>query len=162
MEKLSNHPKLIFAIRLIVFLLASVFAPCIYLIIEFNLFSTKTTMQIGLWGIICFIICACVGTVMLKYYLAGMKHKHSFTKQIVVLFLKVVLPILIAILVLSWLKDNIAQVVKFLWVLLPCEIVGGVVNPLPKWAIENEVEGIADSIDKLLDRRENNSKREAK
>lgn len=159
---MKDHPKLIFAIRLIVFLLASVFAPCIYLIIEFNLFSATTKIQVGLWGIICFIICASVGTVMLKYYLAGMKHKHSFTKQIVVLFLKVVLPILIAILVLSWLRDNINQVVKFLWVLLPCEVVGGVINPLPKWATENEIEGIADSIDKLLERRENNSKSEIK
>lgn len=159
---IKNHPKLIFAIRLIVFLLASVFAPCIYLIIEFNLFQAKTTVQIGLWGIICFIICASVGTVMLKYYLAGMKHKHSFTKQIVVLFLKVVLPVLIAILVLTWLKDNISQVIKFLWVLLPCEVVGGVVNPLPKWAVENEIEGITDSIDKLLGSREDRAKKETK
>lgn len=159
---LKEHPKLIFAIRLIVFLLASVFAPCIYLIVEFNLFQAKTTMQVGLWGIICFIICASVGTVMLKYYLAGMKHKHSFTKQIVVLFLKVILPVLIAILVLTWLKDNISQVIKFLWVLLPCEIVGGVVNPLPKWAVENEIESITDSIDKLLGSREDRVKKETK
>ena len=161
-ETYAKHPKLFFALQLVGFLLFSIFAPCAYIIWKFELFQVKSVTQVGLWGIICFIICASVGAVMIKYYLAGMKHKYSFTKKFVSLFVKVILPLFIAIVVLKWLENNIRMVVNFLIVLLPCELIAGLINPFPRWCFENEIEGVADTIDFVLGSRESKDKKDTK
>ena len=71
--------------------------------------------------------------------------------------MKLILPMCFALFVLMWLGDNIALVKEALFVIIPCEAVGICVNPLPKWAFDNNVEGIGDiaeSVFKRVDKKE--------
>ena len=55
---------------------------------------------------------------------------------------------------LIWLGDNIAMIKEALYVIIPCEFVAIIVNPLPKWCFENNVDGIVEIADKILSKKE--------
>jgi len=146
-----------FWIKMIMFLLFSLILPCIYLTIRFNLFAQTTTIKITLWAIILIAIIITTCVVMLKYWLAGMKAKYSLLKQIVMGLIKVILPLTIILLGAIYFRGridviavNIKVFIEALIVIICCEAVAIVVNPLPKWAFENNVEGIGEILDKVL------------
>lgn len=142
-----------------IFASVSFVAPAVYLIVKYNLFRTTTTtgVTIGFWGIVVIGILMCAIAVLVKFYLEGMKMKWTWAKQVVEGFVKLILPMCFALFVLMWLGDNIALVKEALFVIIPCEAVGICVNPLPKWAFDNNVEGIGDiaeSVFKRVDKKE--------
>ena len=57
----------VFVIRFITFLVFSLIAPITYLIVRFDLFTTTSGLQIGLWGVILFIIMVSVVVVLIKF-----------------------------------------------------------------------------------------------
>lgn len=144
-----------FIIRLIAFLMAALVLPCIYLVIRFNLFKSK--MAISIWGIIIIGLILIVVSAMIKFYLAGMKTKWSYLKQILEGFIKVILPILFILVVvvwaktkLQWLIDNINLFIEAICVILGFETVAIIINPLSKWAFDNNVDGIVSIADKIF------------
>ena len=58
-------------IRMTLFLLFSLVAPCIYLIVRFNLFNADNRLKIGVAEIIVIGIFLSVLVVLIKYYLDG-------------------------------------------------------------------------------------------
>ena len=139
-----------FVIQLCLFCLFSIVIPITYLTIRFNLFQVNSQLQIGLWGII--VIGILVGglSVLAKYYLDGMKTKYSLFKQILQGVIKLILPLLLFLIILIFMKDNIKLMIESLLVIIPCEIIAIVVNPLPKWCFENNVNGIIAITDKIF------------
>lgn len=152
-ENKKMSPKVIFAIRFIVFLCFALVGPATYLIVRFDLFTTTSKLQIGLWGCVLFGIIIAVVSVLIKFYLDGMKNKYSFLKQIVQGLIGLICPLLLVLLILIYLRDNINLIIEALYVFLPCESVAIIVNPLPKWCFENNVEGINEIVDKVLEKR---------
>lgn len=151
--EVKDHSKRNFALQLILFLSFALICPCAYLIWKFDLFTQTTSMQFGVWGIVMLGIMCSVCGVLIKFYLDGMKMKYSLMKQIMQGFISLAMPLLLALLILTWLKDNIDLVIHSLWVILPCEIVAIIVNPLPKWCFENNVQGIGEIADRVLAKR---------
>ena len=144
-----------FIIRLIAFLMAALVLPCIYLAIRFNLFKSK--MAISIWGIIIIGLILIVVSAMIKFYLAGMKTKWSYLKQILEGFIKVILPILFILVVvvwaktkLQWLVENINLFIEAICIILGFETVAIIINPLSKWAFDNNVDGIVSIADKIF------------
>lgn len=150
----------IFIIRFIIFLVFSLIGPATYLIVRFNLFTATSKLQIGLWGVILFGIMMAVIGVLIRFYLEGMKTKYSIAKQIISGLCKLILPLTLVLILLVWMKDNINLVIESLCVIIPCECVAIVINPLPKWAFDNNVEGLGAFVDGILAKREN--KKESK
>lgn len=139
-----------FVIQLCLFCLFSIIIPITYLTIRFNLFQVTSQLQIGLWGII--VIGILIGglSVLVKYYLDGMKTKYSILKQILQGVIKLILPLLLALVILVFLKDNVILVIEALVIIIPCELVAIVINPFPKWCYDNNVDGIVAIADKIL------------
>lgn len=70
--------------------------------------------------------------------------------------LKVVLPLLFILVVavifkskMSWIEENINLFIEAIGIILLCESVAIVINPLPKWAFDNNIDGIIDIADKI-------------
>jgi len=128
-------------------------APIAYLVIRFSLFQTTTRLQVGLTGIVVIAIMLGVISVLIKFYLDGMKCKYSLFKQILQGIIKLILPLLLLLVSLVWLGDNISILKEALYVIIPCELVAIIVNPLPKWCFDNNVDGMSEIADKVLNSR---------
>ena len=138
--------------RLALFLLFSTIAPITYLVIRYHLFQTTTKLQVGLAGIIVIGIILGVISVLIKFYLDGMKCKYSLFKQILQGVIRLILPLVLLLVTLIWLGDNISMIKEALYIIIPCELVAIVVNPFPKWCFDNNIEGISEIADKILNK----------
>lgn len=139
-------------VKLILFLLFSTVAPITYMIVRFHLFQTTTKLQVGLAGIVVIGIMIGIISVLIKFYLDGMKCKYSLVKQILQGIIKLILPLTLLLVILIWLGDNVAMIKESLYIIIPCELVAIIVNPLPKWCFDNNVEGISEIADKILNK----------
>ena len=144
-----------FVIRLIAFFITAIIMPCVYLSIRFNLFVSKS--RLSLWGFIMILFVFIVIMVMLKFYLDGMKTKWSYGKQLVKGFLKVVLPLLIILIGALYIKNHIEEFIKDLNLVIECigvitisEILAIAINPLSKWAFENNIDGLVAITDRII------------
>lgn len=152
MEKKERNK---FIILFITFILFSVIAPCIYLIVRFNLFTQASKLQIGFWGFVVFGIIIVAINILANMYLEGLKTKWHIAKQIVSGMCRFILPMVLVLLIITWLRDNLSYIIEALYVIIPCECVAIVVNPLPKWCFYNNVDGLGEIVDKVFKR--NNS-----
>ena len=124
------------------------------MIVRFHLFQTTTKLQVGLAGIVVIGIMMGVITVLIRFYLDGMKTKYSLLKQILQGIMKLILPLGLLLATLIWLGDNVNMIKEALYIIIPCEMVAIVVNPLPRWCFENNVEGISEIADKIFNKKE--------
>ena len=128
------------------------------MIVRFHLFQTTTKLQVGLAGIVVIGIMMAVISVLIKFYLDGMKCKYSLFKQILQGIIKLILPLTLLLVILVWLGDNVNIIKESLYIIIPCELVAIIVNPLPKWCFENNVEGISEIADKILNKNKEEDK----
>lgn len=148
----DDKDKKIFITRLICFILIGFIGPIIYLITRYNLFRPDTSMQIGLWGVIVFGILIGLAGTLIWFYLQAMKTKYSILKQCIHGLLKVILPLSCVALLLMWFRDNLAMVIESLWVFVCFELVAIPINPLPKWAFDNNVDGLGSIVKDIYDK----------
>lgn len=133
------------------FLLIAI-APIIYLIIRYRLFEVKTTVQLNLWQIVAILFFGIVITTIGYYCVSALKTKYFWWKQIVVGVVKLIIPLSIALVITTWLSNNINILKEFLIVTIICESIAIVINPLPKWCFENNIEGLVEIGDKVFHR----------
>lgn len=158
MEKKERNK---FIILFITFILFSVVAPCIYLIVRFNLFTQASKLQIGFWGFVVFGIILIAVNILANMYLEGLKTKWHIAKQIVSGMCRFILPMVLVLLIITWLRDNLSYIIEALYVIIPCECVAIVVNPLPKWCFYNNVDGLGEIVDKVFKRNASNTSNSA-
>ncbi len=137
----------------------SLVAPMVYVSIRCGLFKSK--QSISVWFIIVLGVVLSVVSLIIKYYLDGMKTKYSLMKQLLEGFIKVVLPIAFVLVAVVWFKSkmewivsNVNLMIEVLSVILGCETIAIVVNPLPKWAFNNNVDGLVQITDKIFHKKE--------
>ena len=152
-KKLLSDSKKVFLLRMVLFLIFSVGIPFTYLTIKYDLFKPTTSIQVGFWGVFAFALLCVVVFVMIRSYIIAMKTKYSYLKQILEGFIKVVLPIIFVIVACKYLENNMKMVVEAMYIILPCEIVAILINPLPKWCYDNNVEGIMEISEKVFRRK---------
>lgn len=139
-----------FIIRLIAFIMISVGVPIAYLIIKFDMFQQAT--RFGMAELLCVLIVISLGVVLLKYYVSGMKTKYSYLKQIIMGIIKTIIPLLAILIVIVWCHNNIEILEEFLFIVIPSEFIAIFVNPLPKWAFENNIDGLSEIATKIFDK----------
>lgn len=66
--------------------------------------------------------------------------------------MRLILPLTLLLVILIWLGDNVNMIKESLYIIIPCELVAIVVNPLPKWCFDNNVEGLSEIADKILNK----------
>lgn len=154
-----------FITQLVIFLIFSLIAPIIYITIRFDL--VNTTKNISLWGLVIILLVIGVSAFLIKYYLDGVKTKYSFLKKFLTGFVKVIIPlgIALAITIFIYLKadeimSQMATFIEAISVIIGCELIAIVINPLPKWAFDNNVEGLVQICDKIFHREESEEKKE--
>ena len=143
-----------FSIRMTLFLLFSLIIPSVYLIIKFDLFHATERLKIGIAEIIIIAIFIGVLTVLIKYYIDGLKTKYSMLKQILQGIIKLILPLGLFLLIIIFMQNNIDIIKQALYILIPCEFIAIIVNPLPKWCFDNNVEGMSEIFDKVVRKKE--------
>ena len=90
-----------------------------------------------------------IGKALIVFYLDGMKTRYSYIKQIVEGFSKVLLPLVILLITMFLIKDNVTMIIESLIVIIGCETVAIFINPLPKWAFDNNVTGLGEIYDRI-------------
>lgn len=116
------------------------------------MFRPRTTIQINLWSIIAIIILGTVISTIAYYSVAALKTKFFWWKQIVVGFIKVILPLVILYAITSWLATNVAVLKEVLLITIGFEAIAIIVNPFPQWCFENNVEGLVEISDRIFNR----------
>ena len=144
-----------FIIRFALFLTFALLFPITYITVRCKLYRQTTTLSF--WFLLLIIIVVIVTMVLIKYYLDGMKTKYSFFKQILSGTIKVLVPLAIVLFGAVWFKGKAEWIVEHtnlfievIGVILASEVVAIVVNPLPKWAFDNNVDGLVEITDKIL------------
>lgn len=129
-----------FWIRLGVYVLLGLVIPVIFLIWRFKLFEkiTTTEIAIGGWGVVVFIIFIAFCSSMLKAIKKGLP--FSFGTHIITCLIKVTIPLLTALYVVHFLQDFTKELFQVLCVLLICETIASITNPLPQWAYEHQID----------------------
>ena len=153
-----------FWVKFSLFLTFSLLIPISFIVFRFKLFSTSRQINtITLWAVIALSVLILVVSFMIKFYLDGMKTKYSLIKQILQGVVRVIIPLAIAFILVLFgkhvivsLKDNYEGMIKavnnLIQVLVVCivsEFIAIVINPLPEWAFNNNVEGLAEIYDKI-------------
>lgn len=126
--------------RFSIYAVVGLIVPIIFLIWRFQLFKKVSTngIAIGGWGVVVFIIFVAFFSSMLKAIKKGLP--FSFTTHIITCIVKVTIPLLIATFVVYFLKDFTKELFQVLCILLVCETAASIVNPLPQWAHEHQVD----------------------
>lgn len=150
-----------FWIQFSLFLMFSLVIPISFICFRFKLFSTtKQLNTITVWAVLALIILITVVSLLIKIYLDGMKTKYSFLKQILQGLIRVIFPLGVILIVCIFARKilmtdtkamltAVNNLIQTLIVCISCEMVAIVINPLPKWSFDNNVEGLAEMYDKI-------------
>lgn len=134
-EKAKN--RLVFWVRFIVYVIVGLIIPIVFLIWRFNLFQKIDSLSIGGWGVIAIVIAFAFIVKMLKAIKEGLP--FSFWTQLISGYLKTVVPLLAAVLIVNCLKDKIAELTQFLVVFITCQVIAVPANPFPQWIHDNKI-----------------------
>lgn len=144
-----------FITRLSLFITFALLLPISYIAIRCKLWNQTTT--ISFWFLMLLMMVVVFVAVLIKYYIDGMKTKYSYFKQILTGVIKLLLPLGTILLLAIWYKGKAEWLVEhtnlfieILCVILASETIAIIVNPLPKWAFDNNVEGLVEITDKIL------------
>ena len=131
------NSKLFFWIRFGLYALFMFIIPAAFLFVKFKLFQKITAFQIGGWGVV-FILIVGFGMIKLvKEVKRGLP--FCYATQVLNGTLKVLLPLTLCTLILYVMQDNVKDVLIMMYILIPCELVAILVNPLPRWAYDNKL-----------------------
>ena len=140
--------KKAFWIRLISYIIVGGGIPLVFLIWRFNLFKKVSQLSIGGWGMIAIIFIGVFFIKMMKAIRKGLP--FSFGTQILEGMFKVTIPLLIATIIIYVMRDSVEQLFQFFFVLLFCETIAMIINPIPQWAHENKIEEQESSAKRIL------------
>lgn len=129
--------KILFT-RLIAYILIGLGVPIGFLSWRFNLFDKVTKTSFSVWGLIAIITVISFALALFKQLRNGMK--PGIQKQTVDTVCKTTIPLIILTIIFEWMSDFSKEFVQFLVVLIICKTIAGIINPLPQWCLENNIE----------------------
>ena len=128
-----------FWIRLLVFIGLAIVAPLTFLGVSYGLFDAKDeSVSLSGWGILGFGIAAIVLISIINQTKKGLRY-GSMARQCLDGYLALI-PLIVFILILHSVKQNIDKLETFLIFLAMCEAVAIPINPMRKWAEQNNIE----------------------
>lgn len=140
-----------FWVRLVIWVIFAAVIPVAYIAAKYKIFTAKDeSYKLTGWGIIAIIIVAVFLISLIKEVLAGLP-KGSMIRQCITGAMKLI-PFFLLLLVVHAIKNSIEAFEGFLVVLIVSEAVATPINPLPKWAAQNNVEIGENAIFKAISR----------
>ena len=130
--------KKAFAIRLVLYILVGLVLPLGFLAWRFKLFDQVTKISFSVWGLIAIVVAIVFVVKLFDGLRRGMK--HGIAKQIIDTICNITVPLLIFTVAFDWMSDFAKEFVQFLIVLIICETASGIINPIPQWCFENNIE----------------------
>ena len=137
-EWIDEHPTAVFWTRFASWALFACVLPFVFIVWRFKLFQSISKIQIGGWGMIAILIVVVFVFSVLKYVRIALNAKHTMVGQILGGVCKVVLPLLAALCILYSVRDNVSLMIQVLGCVTICETIAIPINPLPKWAYEQQ------------------------
>ncbi len=137
-EWYQEHPKTVFAIRFILWVIFSVVLPFVFIAWRYGIFTSSSTIKLSGWGIIAVVIVIVFIITLIRYLYKGMK--FSIWKQIITGFISIVLPLLIVLLIVTEIEGHIALVKQALICVIVCELIGIPLDPFPAWLEQRRIE----------------------
>ena len=95
-------------------------------------------ISFSIWGLIAIIILIVFVLKLFNGLRKGMK--PGIAKQTIDTICKITIPIIVFIFTFDWMSSFAEEFTQFLIVLVICETIAGVVNPLPQWCFENNID----------------------
>ena len=130
--------KKVFAIRLGIYILLGLILPIAFLAWKFELFTKVTQASFSVWGLIAMVIAIVFVLKLFDGLRKGLK--HGWTKQVIDSICEITVPLLIVTVAFDWMSGFATEFVQFLILLIICETLAGVANPIPQWCFENNIE----------------------
>lgn len=124
-----------FWIRLSIYVVFGIAVPFTYLSIRFKLFQKINMIQIGGWGIVAIVMAAVFFIKLAKAVKKGLP--FGYYTQLINGFMYKLVPLAAILLILFLMKDHVKELIEFIIVLIPCQVISIAVNPIPVWAHEN-------------------------
>ena len=134
----QNKKKKEFWTRFALYVLFGAIIPFMFLTWRFGLFGKTSKIQIGGWGLLAIIFLGVFFIKTIKVVRMGLP--YSLTTQILEGVVKVLIPLFIAAFAAYYLRNAMTQLFQFLCVTLFCEAIAIVINPLPKWLHEHQLD----------------------
>lgn len=134
MKKMSSKA---FISRLAVYIIFGAIIPVAFLCWRFKLFEKVSKVSISGWGLIAIIVISVFFIKLLKAIKKGLP--FSFFSRVIGGVCKVTMPLLILTLCSYILQNCMVEVFQFLCVMTISETIAMFVNPLPRWAHENQM-----------------------
>jgi len=138
-EQPRKMSKTEFWIRFGIWITLAVIVPFVYIAVEYGLFSASggTSKSLSGWGVVAVIFMA----IVILYIINQTKNSlpdGNFMKQCISGVMGLI-PLFAAIIIIHSVKNVMEDFERFLIVVLICEAIAVPVNPLPKWAAENNI-----------------------
>ena len=134
--------------RLVIYIIFGAVIPFVFLMWRFQLFSKVSSISIGGWGIVAIIFVAVFAIKLMVAIRKGLP--FSMLTQVLDGVCKVIIPLIIGAVIVSMMEDLHKQIFQFLMVVIICETVAIVANPLKQWAHENKIEEGNENLKTLL------------
>lgn len=134
----ENKKKKEFWVKFSLYVLFGAIIPFMFLVWRFNLFGKASKVQIGGWGLFAIMFLGIFFAKTIKVVRMGLP--YSLITQILEGVVKVLIPLGVAALAAFYLRNAMQQLFQFLCITFFCEAVAIVVNPLPKWLYEHQLD----------------------
>jgi hypothetical protein len=144
----ESKKKKEFWTKFALYVLFAAIIPLMFLVWRFNLFGRTSKIQIGGWGLFALIFLGVFVTKTIKIVRMGLP--YSLVTQILEGIVKVLIPLGIAALCAFYLQNAMKQLFQFLCLTFVCEAVAIVVNPLPKWLHEHQLDEQKNTLKEVL------------
>lgn len=144
---MKSHPRLVFWIRLISWILVGCVIPIVIFAVKFGLFTVtepavdplgnpidRPNIALNGWGIIACVLLGSYLTNVVKE-IADASTGYSFAKQIWK-GLSDTIPLIVLFVICYFLSGVVQQVMFCLATIIICKLVATPINPLPKWKWE--------------------------
>ena len=140
--------KKVFFARLMLYIILGLGLPIGFLAWRFELFNKVTKISLSVWTLIAIITIVVFVLKLFNGIRKGMK--QGMLKQTIETICKVTIPLLIVTVTFDWMSSFSKEFVQFLIILIICETTGGVINPIPQWRFENNIEQSESILKKII------------
>lgn len=131
------------------YMLFGLVIPFVFLVWRFRLFEKVSKVSIGGWGLIAIIFVAVFFIGLLKAVRKGMP--FSFATQVIEGLCKLTIPLIIACSCIYFMQDLMTEMFQFLCILTISETIAVIVNPIPQWSHENQLEAQENKVKSILE-----------
>ena len=135
---IEEHPTATFWTRFVSWAICACILPFVFIVYRFQLFKPISKIQVGGWGIIAIVIVAVFVVSVFRYIKIALSAKYSLVIQCINGVCKIIVPLVALYVILYNIQSNLQLFLQALGCVILCEGIAIPLNPMPKWAYEQQ------------------------